>query len=148
MIKLRKLSISYERGRQVLLFLFCLFLAFIIWSIHKLSGDYSIYLNYRVCVSTDYQGKSSAAYSENLLILKGRANGFYILKQRYLRGEETLYLQVEKSFFKKMPDTDAGYFLLSSNIRDKLSENFGKNIEIERLAVDTLFFNFSRHINK
>jgi len=142
MIKLRKLRISYERGRQVLLFLFCLFLAFIIWSIHKLSGDYSIYLNYKVHVTTDLQGRDAEAFSSNLLTLKGRASGFYILQQRYIKGGESIYIQVDRRLFKRTPSAKDGYYLLSSGIRDKLSESFGENFEIEHFSVDTLFFNF------
>jgi len=147
MIKLRKLKISYERGRQVLLFLFCLFLAFIIWSIHKLSAEYSAYLTYRVHVSTNLQGRASDAFSNNLLTLKGRSSGFYILQQRYIKGEESIYIQVNRRLLKANSSSDE-YFVLSSDIRDKLGESFGENLEIENFSVDTLFFNFPRQINK
>ncbi len=147
MIKLRKLKISYERGRQVLLFLFCLFLAFIIWSIHKLSADYSTYLTYRVHVSANLQGRASDALSNNLLTLKGRSSGFYILQHRYLKGEESVYIQVNRRLLKASSSSDE-YFLLTSDIRDKLGESFGENLTIENFSVDTLFFNFPRQINK
>ncbi|OFY42973.1 MAG: hypothetical protein A2X18_00580 [Bacteroidetes bacterium GWF2_40_14] len=148
MIKLRKLKISYERGRQVLLFLFCLFLAFIIWSIHKLSADYSTYLTYRVHVSTNLQGRASDAISNNLLTLKGRSSGFYILQQRYFKGEESIYIQVNRRLLKANPSDADGYYVLSSDVKDKLGESFGENLTIENFSVDTLFFNFPRQINK
>ncbi|MFA5850639.1 MAG: hypothetical protein WC833_12260 [Bacteroidales bacterium] len=148
MIKLRKLKISYERGRQVLLFLFCLFLAFIIWSIHKLSADYSAYLTYRVHISTNLQGRASDALSNNLLTIKGRSSGFYILQQRYLKGDESIYIQVNRRLLKANSSSSDEYFLLSSDIRDKLGESFGENLAIENFSVDTLFFNFPRQVNK
>lgn len=148
MIKLGKLKISYERGRQVLLFLFCLFLAFIIWSIHKLSANYSTYLTYRVHVSTNIQGRASDAFSNNLLTLKGRSSGFYILKQRFLKGEGSIHVQVNGRLLKANPPGGDEYYILSSDIREKLGESFGGDLEIENFSVDTLFFNFPRQINK
>ncbi len=148
MIKLRKLRISYERGRQVLLFLFCLFLAFIIWSVHKLSADYSSYLTYRIHVSTNLQGRAAEAFSNNLLTLKGRASGFYIFQERYLKGRKSLSIQADMHLFKINPSVDDEYYLLSSDIRDKLNESFGENLKIEKFSVDTLFFNFPRQINR
>ncbi len=147
MIKLRKLKISYERGRQTLLFLFCLFLAFIIWSVHKLSGDYSIYLNYRVQVTTDIQGRASVAFSDNLLTLRGRGSGFHILQQRFLKEGEVVRLEIDKKLFKRVPSTKDGFVLLSSDIRDELSENFGDKFIIEYFTVDSLFFNFPKQVN-
>jgi len=73
MIKLKKFSISYERGRQLLLFLFCLFLAFIIWSIHKLSEEYTVYLQYKVSVASDLASRAAEAHAGETLIVRGRS---------------------------------------------------------------------------
>ncbi len=148
MIKLGKLKISYERGRQVLLFLFCLFLAFIIWCIHKLSADYSIYLNYRVNVSTNLEGRSEGSFSDNLLTVKGKASGIYILQQRYINDMGTIFIDIDKRYIKRVPSVKDGYYILCRDIKDKLSENLSENLEIETLSVDTLFFNFPHQINR
>lgn len=148
MIKLGKLKISYDRGRQVFLFLFCLFLAFIIWSIHKFSADYSIYLNYRVHVITSLEGRASEASSSNLLTLKGRASGFYILQKRLLKDESSINIEVDRRLLKRSSSINDGYFILSTDIRDKLSESLEEDFQIEHISVDTLFFKFPRQINR
>jgi len=142
MFKLRKITLSYERGRRILLFLFCLFLAFVIWSVHKLSGEFSTYQNYRVYLKTQIKGKDVEALSENPLTLKIRAGGFYLLKHKFTGDLPSLYLKTEYKYLKKVPGK-TGYYSLSTSVsREKIYEALGGSIEIETVAVDSLLFIF------
>jgi hypothetical protein len=148
MIKLRRFSISYERGRQLLLFLFCLFLAFILWSVHKLSENYSIYLHYKVEVTTDIAGRASDAVSKESLVFRGKSSGFYILQHRYSGKENLIKLQLDRKYFKKDYKSKDGFFVISTDIRERLSQYFGETVEIEALAADTLHFEFPGQTNR
>lgn len=148
MIKLKGFTISYERGRQLLLFLFCLFLAFILWSVHKLSENYSIYLHYRVVVSTDISGRTSEALSKEILVFRGTSSGFYILQHRYSDKDNIIKLQLERKFFKKSRESKDGFFVIATDIRERLSQYFGETVEIEALNADTLNFEFPSQANR
>lgn len=148
MIKLRRFSISYERGRQLLLFLFCLFLAFILWSVQKLSEDYSIYLHYKIAVTTDISGRASESVSNESLVFRGKSSGFYILQHRYNGKDNIIRLDLEKKYFKKDKAVKDGFFLISTDIREKLSQYLGGTVEIESLAADTLKFDFPAQTNR
>ena len=148
MIKLKKFSISYERGRQLLLFLFCLFLAFIIWSIHKLSEEYTVYLQYKVSVASDLASRAAEAHAGETLIVRGKSTGFYILQHRYSGEQNTIWLNVERRLFKKSQSIHDGFFLLTSDIRDKIILYLGENVDIESFATDTLSFVFPGQTNK
>jgi hypothetical protein len=50
--------------------------------------------------------------------------------------------------FKRTSSDNDGYYLFSRDVRDKLSESFGDDFEIENFSVDTLFFNFPRQTNR
>lgn len=148
MIKLRKISISYERGRQLLLFLFCLFLAFIIWSIHKLSEEYTVYLNYKVSVASDLSARATEAHAEETLIVRGKSTGFYILQHRYSGEQSIVKLNVERRLFRRSRSAEDGFYLLTSEIRDKIILYLGENVNIESFATDTLNFVFPGQTNK
>ncbi len=143
MLKLGKITLSYERGRRVLLFLFCLFLAFVIWSVHKLSGDFSTYQNYRVHLKTQIKGKEAEALSENPLTLKIRAGGFYLLKHKFTGDWPSLYIKTEYKHLKKIPGKTGYYSLSTSFSRENIREALGETIEIETIAIDSLLFVFN-----
>ncbi|MDD4057440.1 MAG: hypothetical protein PHO95_00900 [Bacteroidales bacterium] len=148
MIKLKIFNISYERGRQILLFLFCLFLAFIIWSIHKLSESYTVYMQYRVTASAGLDGRSSEADSENLLMVRGKATGFYILQHRFTSKESSLKILPERRLVKRRTGVRDGFFVLVKDVNDKLIQSLGNNVFVESFTTDTLFFVFPGQTNK
>ncbi|MCK9305137.1 MAG: hypothetical protein PHV14_11685 [Bacteroidales bacterium] len=144
MLKFRRISFSYERGRQVLLFLFCLFLAFVIWSVHKLSGDFSTYFNYRVHLKTVINGRDAEAVSENLMTLRIRAGGFYILKQKFTREWPSVFLNVDYRQLNRVPGNEGHYSLISTNLRENIREALGESIVMESVVSDTLLFVLTR----
>lgn len=140
MSKLGKIKISYERGRRVLLFLFCLFLAFFLWSIHKLSEVYSVNLSYRVHIVTQKRGHASEADAENLLSLKGRATGFYILQHRYGKKDELITLPVEGRLLTPVQDLPDKFYVLVSDVENIVMDIISDHVEKEDMSSDTLFF--------
>ncbi|OJV19506.1 MAG: hypothetical protein BGO30_06430 [Bacteroidetes bacterium 41-46] len=148
MIKLRFLNISYERGRQILLFLFCLFLAFIIWSIHKLSESYTVYMQYKVTASVGLEGRSSEADSENLLIVRGKATGFYIIQHRFSGVESRVRISPDRRAVRKRAGVKDGFFILVKDVNEKLIQSFGNNVFVESFTTDSLFFLFPGQTNK
>jgi len=148
MFKLNRSIISYERGRRLLQLLFCLFLAFVIWTVHNLSDNYSHLFQYTVVAKSSMSGKSGDSQSRNKLTLRAKASGFYILKHRYKRGDASLSLSPDNKLFKKSPDKKDNYYLLTSDIRALISEALGDKAEVEYLSTDTLFFEFPGVVSK
>ena len=133
-----KKLISYERGRQILLFLFCLFLAFVIWSVHKLSGDYSHFFQYNVLVKSTLPCRSGESASEKMISIRGRASGFYILQQRYGRKSKTLYISPENRFFRRISGDSDMFYILSSDVRAMIIESLGDKVLLEYINSDTI----------
>ena len=148
MIKLRIFNISYERGRQILLFLFCLFLAFVIWSIHKLSESYTVYLQYKVTASAGLEGRSGEADSENYLIVRGKATWFYILQHRYSGTINKIYISPERREIRRRAGVTDGFYVLVKDVNDRLIQSFGNTLFVESFATDTLFYFFPGQTNK
>lgn len=148
MFKLNSSIISYERGRRLLQLLFCLFLAFVIWSVHNLSDDYSHLFQYTVVAKSSMSGKSEDSKSINKLTLRARASGFYILKHRYSRVDASMVLSPDSKLFKKMPGKRDSYYLLTTDIRSHISEATADKLQVEYLNTDTLFFLFPGVVSK
>jgi hypothetical protein len=135
------LKLKFRRGRQLFLFLFCLFLAFIIWVVHNLSDEYSRFFEYKVFISVQIKGHETVSGSLNNLVIRGKSNGFYILKHRYASSDNFLNIKPDEGLVKKY-DGDDGFYLLVPEVRDLIVEAVAEKMTIEYFSVDTLFFCF------
>ena len=140
MIKLKRATISYKGGRQFLFFLFCLFLASLIWTIHKMSGDFNHVLQYKIYTKTNIVGRKSTSLSENEITLRARASGFYILQQKFSRKKSVLNIELNSRFFGKLPGSDDIFFVVTSDIREAIAEGLSEKVTVEYVATDTLRF--------
>ena len=137
--KVRKIF-SYERGRQLLLFVFCLFLALFVWTIHRMSGDFNHIFQYKIYVKTNITGRKSTSLSENEITLRARTSGFYILQQKYSKRKRILTLDLNSRSFEKLSGSEDVFYVVTSNIRDAISEGLGEKGIVEYVAADTVRF--------
>ena len=130
-------------GRNWMILVFSLLLAFFMWSIMKLSANYSSYVKYRLVVTTDIPGRKHIAESEDVLLIGAKSTGFNIIQN--LQGNEVHTLPVdgvEHRHFHKYGQEGDVFYLLPDNIRQKIQDALGADIKVESLATDTLFFVF------
>ena len=57
-------------------------------------------------------------------------------------------LQLDRKYFKKDFKSKDGFYIISTDIRERLSQYFGETVEIEALAADTLRFEFPGQTNR
>jgi hypothetical protein len=130
-------------GRNWIILVFSLLLAFFMWSIMKLSANYSSYVRYRIEASTNIPGRSNTAVSTDVLVIGAKSTGFHIIQN--LQGDQGNALLLDeidaKHFHKYREDGDL-FYLLPDNIRQKIQDALGADVKVESLATDTLFFEF------
>ena len=73
---------GWKDRKEWLMLLLSLLLAFIVWLIHSLSLQYSVFLEYNVELNSTLQGRARSSVSQDVLIVRGKSDGYYILKQR------------------------------------------------------------------
>jgi hypothetical protein len=136
-------KIIFGEGRNWLILVISLLLAFFMWSIMKLSANYSSYVRYRIEASTNIPGRSNTAVSTDVLVIGAKSTGFHIIQN--LQGDQgnalMLYEIDGKHFHKYREDGDL-FYLLPDNIRQKIQDALGADVKVESLATDTLFFEF------
>ena len=135
-------------GRNWIILVFSLLLAFFMWSIMKLSGNYSSHIKYRLEVTTNIEGRSNVAISDDPLVIGAKATGFKILQNN---GDEGTILRIEgvdAKHLRKYGDDDNTYYMFPDDIRQAIQDALGTDIKVETLATDTLFFQFPVQANK
>lgn len=136
-------------GRNWIILVFSLLLAFFMWSIMKLSGNYSSYIQYRLEVASNIEGRSNVALSEDLLVIGAKATGFNILQNTNGGEGDILRIErVEARHLHKYGEDEDTFFLIPDDIRQAIQDALGADIKVESLATDTLFFKFPQQSNK
>lgn len=127
--------------KDIRLFLASLLIACLVWAMHTFSLEYSATLRCTVHVTTNLSGYAPEADAQEMLVLRGKATGFAILKARGTgRRPVPLTVPVEGRHLHRAEGQEDTFFIPVSEIRDKLSEQFGERfaidfIETERLTV-------------
>lgn len=140
---------GFLKGREWLLLLFSLFLAFFIWFIHNLSLPYSVFLEYQVTVKTNFEGRASVSTSDDVLIIRGKTDGFYILSQR-MRPNKRMELVINtdaKYLHTEIYDDDAFYASIE-DIKGDIVESLGNEVELEFIITQWLNFKFPKVTSK
>lgn len=132
-------------GKEWLLLLLSLFLAFIIWLLHSLSLRYSVFFEYNVALNSSLEGRSRSSVSEDVLIVRGRSEGYYILRQRIGRRKTLEVTVPPANIIHKGGDMFA---VGCESIKSNVIEALGGNVELEFIVSDSLNFEFPRITSK
>ncbi len=131
--------------KEWLLLLLSLLLAFIVWLIHSLSLQYSVFLEYRVTLSTSIEGRSRTATSEDILIIRGRSEGYYILRQRIGRLKNLTVTVLPANVTYK----DGDIFTVDcETIKSNIVEALGGNVDLEFIVSESLDFSLPEVTSK
>lgn len=131
--------------KEWLLLLLSLLLAFIVWLIHSLSLQYSVFLEYRVTLSTSIEGRTRTATSEDILIIRGRSEGYYILRQRIGRLKNLTVTVLPANVTYK----DGDIFTVDcETIKSNIVEALGGNVDLEFIVSESLDFNLPEVTSK
>lgn len=129
--------------RDWVIFLISLLLSCFVWALHVLSLDYMAFLQYRVTVTTDMVGYSPAAVADELLLVRGKAAGYYILKAKGFRsGPMNLQIEVDKSAMTH--NNDDSFTLPVQSIREQVMEALGEHIVIDFFDTESLTLKYVR----
>ena len=132
-------------GKEWLLLLLSLLLAFIIWLLHSLSLQYSVFFEYNVELTSSLEGRSRSAASEDLLIVRGRSEGYYILRQRIGRRKT---LKVNAPVTALVHKDGDAFSVTCENIKSNIVEALGGNVDLEFIVTESMDFNFPRMVSK
>ena len=130
--------------KNLRLLLVSLLTACFVWVMHTFSLDYSASMTYTVRVTTNLTGYAPEATAREMLVLRGRGTGFYILKARgFNRKPTVLSLTLDARCFKPVEDEPDLFEVSVSDIRDRINEQLGERFEVDFIDTGRLTFAFS-----
>lgn len=131
--------------KEGLLLLLSILLAFIVWLLHSLSLQYSVFLEYNLEITASLQGRVRSSVSEDVLIIRGKSDGYYILKQR-IGKRKTLRAQVSS---ESLQHKDGDVFSVKcEDIKGNIVEALGSNVQLEFIVTESLDFTFPRMLSR
>jgi YbbR domain-containing protein len=110
---------------------------------NKLAQDYDTTLKISPKLKSSLSGIYSDA-ADNTLYVQIRASGFFILGKKFSE---------DKSFTIDIKDSPEGKHktglkIATVNLKDKIRDNFDKNVLILSIEPDTIYFNIFKHVTK
>ncbi len=143
-------KIFAKRGGDLFILVFSLLLAFFMWGMHRFSQTYSTFFDYKVDIESNIAGREKYSTSYNSLVLRGKATGFYIMKQRLSEKAnlERLALQVDSKQLKTVKERPDFFYLKSEDVKEKIQQTLGNDFQLESITTDTLYFQFARQANR
>ena len=121
--------------------LLSLLLAFFVWLIYTLSGEYSAFLEYELVARSEIPGHSDKSSTSATMIIRGKANGFYIIRRRIYKSVP-MEIQVSPELWKKSETDDELYYLTEDALRELMPSIGLQNIELEYFVTSRLEFRF------
>ena len=126
-------------GRDGVVLLLALLLAFSIWIIHNLSLKYSDYLNVSVRAHCNILGHSGMSSADSEVSARCRATGYKMLRSYLRRGQS-----IDVTFRTSDMQHKGGdmFFMTPADLKDYSHMIFGQDVNVEYFVTDTLFFRF------
>ena len=110
---------------------------------NKLAQDYTTVLQVNPKIKNSLSAAIYSDAADNTLYLQMKASGFFILGKKFSKPQNiTIDL-------RDMPERQLSTLHLSTNsIREKISDNFDKNIQILSVYPDTIYYAVSGNVSK
>ncbi len=138
-----KINLKKKWKSEWIYLLLSLLLAFCIWCIHDLSLEYSVYVQYKVAVKTNIEGYAADSKAEEQLIVRGKGQGFYILKHRSRNGNVSeLNLSVDGKYFHPVEEKKNMFYLDIKDVREKINNAIGDKFSVDFIETSRLTFHF------
>lgn len=142
-------KIYLGEGRNWVILVVSLLLAFFMWSVMKLSRNYSSYIRYHVEVTSSIPGRTNSAVSVDELVIGAKSKGFDILQNSRNSGNNMLHLSdVDPKHFHKSSGGKDEFYLLPDDVRQAIQDALGSDITVESFVTDTMYFNFPVQSNR
>ena len=126
-------------GRDWVVLLLALLLAFSIWMIHNLSLKYNDYMSVPVIARSNIPGHTDVSSGKTEVTARCRATGYKVIRS-FLRRDRNVEVSFRAGDLKhKEGDI---FYVTTTELKDYAHQIFGPEVSVEYYVTDTLFFRF------
>jgi len=129
---------------QLSIFIICLILSAFFWSLVKLSKDYYYTADYRLNYSHIPGNYRLSNYSDSILSLKIKVQGFDFFTERFFRNSDRQYEVSLQNVRVRYKDSRIYGYMLTSPIGKDIAAQANFPSEVHFISPDTIFFQFER----
>jgi hypothetical protein len=134
-----------KRNREVVVFIFFLFLSFGLWYINSLGKEAEADIWYPFRYVNIPKDRAIADITPSRLIFSLKGPGYTLLKLRMSGDRPPVTIDLAKVSYKRLPDgRNNDYFINTSALLKSLTVQIRTGCEIIAIKPDTLFFNMNR----
>lgn len=126
-------------GRDWIVMLSALLLAFSIWMIHNLSLKYNDYLSVTVTARCDIDGHSAISSDRCEVIARCRTTGYKVIRSAMKKGNVTQVRFRPEDMHRLEGDE---FYVTASSLLNYANAIFGPDVSVDYFLKDTLFFRF------
>ena len=126
-------------GRDGVVLMLALLLAFSTWLIHNLALKYNDFLKVPVAASCELKGHSDKSSNECEVVARCRATGYKVIRAA-LKSNKTVNVSFRASDMVHL-EGDM-FYITSDNLVEYANAIYGTDVNVEYFLTDTLFFRF------
>ena len=124
--------------------LIALVLSFFVWVLYDMSLGYDTFVQYSVEVTSSLAGYDEKAVSNELLVLQGKGDGYYVLLKKLRRGKvEKIRIEVDPSFFHPVEGVPDRFMLWTEDIEMEVAQALSEKFEPAFFDTKQLTFDFA-----
>lgn len=124
--------------------LIALVLSCFIWALYDMSLGYDTYVQYSVEVSSALAGYDDKSVSNELLVLQGRGDGYYVLLRKLRRNRiDKVRIEVDPSLFHPVEGAPGRFRLWTEDIEMEVAQALSEKFEPAYFDTKELTFDFA-----
>jgi hypothetical protein len=130
-------------NKNVVIFAFFLFLAFIFWYLNSLSKE--LKSDFRVSANfiNPPKGRVISGILPLKLTIELKGQGYSLLKKKIFGNINPLVIDLSKVTFRRIPDSKpTRYYVLTPTLIPGLKKQMENGLEVQSVKPDTLFLSF------
>jgi len=135
-------------NRDVVVFAFFLFLAFIFWYLNSLGKESEAGIKLPVIYTGIPKGRVIGNEPQVWLNLYLKGTGSSIMKLKFKLRNSPVTIDISKVNYKKVAGRGLDYYIVSSGLTNSLSVQLNSGCEITSIKPDTLFFTLGKAVVK
>ncbi len=134
--------------RDVIVFLFFLFLSSCFWYINYLGKEMETDIKFPLKYTNLPENKVVAADRPERLDLSIKGPGYYILRLKISGNRQPVLINLSTVTYRRIPDASHSYMILTSGLLKSLSMQMRSGCEVISVKPDTIFFSLNNETAK
>lgn len=135
-------------NREVLIFVFFLFLSSLFWYLNELGKDVDTAIQYPVRYINPPKGRVLTGDLPDRLTMELQGPGYSILKLKLSGSRAPVVVDFSKMTLKRLPGKQSSYYIVSSSLIESFSKQLHADFNISVIKPDTIYYGFDKLIKK